>query len=88
MVIVSHDERLREIADRVLWLEDGRLKALEQLARDPVCGMLVQPERALALEVNGKRLFSCAAGCREQYERERSLREDGSDTLLGYTEVV
>ncbi len=28
VVIVSHDERLREIADRVLWLEDGRFKAL------------------------------------------------------------
>jgi putative ABC transport system ATP-binding protein len=26
-VVVSHDERLRRIADRVLWLEDGRLGA-------------------------------------------------------------
>lgn len=25
LVIVTHDQRLREIADRVLWLEDGRL---------------------------------------------------------------
>ena len=25
IVIVTHDQRLREIADRVLWLEDGRL---------------------------------------------------------------
>jgi putative ABC transport system ATP-binding protein len=25
-VVVSHDERLRRIADRVLWLEDGRLR--------------------------------------------------------------
>jgi putative ABC transport system ATP-binding protein len=24
-VVVSHDERLREIADRVLWLQDGRI---------------------------------------------------------------
>jgi putative ABC transport system ATP-binding protein len=42
-VIVSHDERLREVADRVLWLEDGRLKAL---VRDPVCGMLLDPTQA------------------------------------------
>jgi ABC-type lipoprotein release transport system permease subunit len=41
VVIVSHDERLREVADRVLWLEDGRLKALAALVRDPVCGMLL-----------------------------------------------
>lgn len=25
VVIVSHDDRIREVADRVLWLEDGRL---------------------------------------------------------------
>jgi putative ABC transport system ATP-binding protein len=28
-VIVSHDERLREIADQTLWLEDGRIRAAE-----------------------------------------------------------
>jgi len=38
VVIVSHDERLREIADRVLWLEDGRLKTLAALVRDPSAG--------------------------------------------------
>lgn len=26
VVIVSHDQRIRDIADRVLWLEDGKLK--------------------------------------------------------------
>jgi putative ABC transport system ATP-binding protein len=25
VIIVSHDDRIREIADRVLWLEDGKL---------------------------------------------------------------
>ena len=28
VLIVSHVERLREIADRVLWLEDGQFKEL------------------------------------------------------------
>ena len=27
VVIVSHDHRIREVADRVVWLEDGRLRA-------------------------------------------------------------
>jgi putative ABC transport system ATP-binding protein len=31
-VVVSHDERLRDIADRVLWLEDGRLRASDAAA--------------------------------------------------------
>jgi putative ABC transport system ATP-binding protein len=25
IVIVSHDARLKEVADRVLWMEDGRI---------------------------------------------------------------
>jgi putative ABC transport system ATP-binding protein len=29
VVIVSHDQRIKDIADRVLWLEDGRFKAME-----------------------------------------------------------
>ena len=75
VVIVSHDERLREVADRVLWLEDGRLKALAALVRDPVCGMLLDPARAPArLEEDGAVLYFCSRGCRAQYEEERGKR--------------
>jgi putative ABC transport system ATP-binding protein len=71
---VSHDERLREVADRVLWLEDGRLKALAALVRDPVCGMLLDPRQAPArLEEEESVLYFCSRGCREQYEQERTL---------------
>ena len=74
VLIVSHDERLRSIADRVLWLEDGRFDELSTLARDPVCGMPVDPERAVRLERDGATLYFCADGCREQYEREHDER--------------
>lgn len=33
IVIVTHDRRLREIADRILWLEDGRLEENLELMR-------------------------------------------------------
>jgi putative ABC transport system ATP-binding protein len=69
VVIVSHDERLREVADRVLWLEDGRLKALAALVRDPVCGMLLDAQQAPAvLERAGETLYFCSRGCRDEYE--------------------
>ena len=72
VVIVSHDQRLREIADRVLWLEDGQFKALQALVRDPVCGMLIDPAQAPAeLESDGETLYFCSSGCRRQYEEER-----------------
>jgi putative ABC transport system ATP-binding protein len=31
-VVVSHDERLRAIADRIVWLEDGRITSIEEPA--------------------------------------------------------
>jgi putative ABC transport system ATP-binding protein len=81
VVIVSHDERLREIADRVYWLEDGRLKTLAALVRDPVCGMLLDPESAAAsLEAHGRMLYFCAVGCKEQYLREAQAMSPASPT--------
>ena len=68
VVIVSHDERLREVADRVLWLEDGRFKTLQALVRDPVCGMLIDPDAAPAsLDRDGERLSFCSRGCRDEF---------------------
>ncbi|MHB1131028.1 MAG: ATP-binding cassette domain-containing protein [Chloroflexota bacterium] len=46
VVIVSHDQRLKDIADRVLWLEDGEFKSVVERAQDPVCGMYVDPHSA------------------------------------------
>ena len=36
VVIVSHDGRIHEMADRVLWLEDGRFKEMSDGSGDPV----------------------------------------------------
>jgi putative ABC transport system ATP-binding protein len=69
VVIVSHDQRLREIADRVLWLEDGQLKAINALVRDPVCGMLLDPAQAGAsLPGDEGTLYFCSGGCKREYE--------------------
>ena len=74
VVIVSHDQRLRKVADRVLWLEDGQLKTLEALVRDPVCGMLVDPAEAPAsILENEATLYFCSRGCRQEYEEEQGV---------------
>ena len=88
VVIVSHDERLREVADRVLWLEDGRLKTLAALVRDPVCGMLIDPDAAPArFEREGSLLYFCSRGCQDQYEHEQAEQAGEAirrSTPLGY----
>ncbi|HEU5098973.1 MAG TPA: ATP-binding cassette domain-containing protein [Roseiflexaceae bacterium] len=67
VVIVSHDQRIKEIADRVLWLEDGQFKALVEMATDPVCGMAVERDKAIMAEWGGQAFFFCAQGCRNEF---------------------
>lgn len=67
VVIVSHDQRIRDIADRVLWLEDGQFKDVIEMDTDPVCGMTVERGRAFSAEWDGKTFFFCARGCREEF---------------------
>ena len=69
VVIVSHDQRIKDIADRVLWLEDGQFKEMVAMATDPVCGMSIEREKARAvLEVNGTTYYFCSKGCRAEFE--------------------
>lgn len=68
VVIVSHDQRIKDIADRVLWLEDGQFKELRTMATDPVCGMAVERERAVTEKwEDGRSWFFCSNGCREEF---------------------
>ena len=69
VVIVSHDQRIRDIADRVLWLEDGQFKEAVIMATDPVCGMAVEGEKAVSAEWYGTTFFFCARGCRDEFLR-------------------
>ncbi|HEX9123608.1 MAG TPA: ATP-binding cassette domain-containing protein [Actinomycetota bacterium] len=67
VVIVSHDTRLKEAADRVLWLEDGEFRAMSQMATDPVCGMSVEREGTFHFVHDGQTWFFCSAQCRDEF---------------------
>lgn len=67
IVIVSHDQRIRDIADRVLWLEDGEFKQMTALAVDPVCQMRVEQESAAIAVWDGERFAFCSRGCRDEF---------------------
>ena len=67
IVMVSHDERLREVADRVLWLEDGAFRELAGMATDPVCGMAVEQQPALHLQADGQEWWFCSDACRADF---------------------
>ena len=68
VVIVSHDQRLKDIADRTLWLEDGRFSREDELVTDPVCGMaLDRADARHSLEIDGETYWFCCDGCRKEY---------------------
>jgi putative ABC transport system ATP-binding protein len=69
VVVVSHDQRIREVADRVLWLEDGRIRDIGLMVRDPVCGMSVEAQNAAAsLEHGGQTYYFCSRGCSWEFK--------------------
>ena len=79
VVIVSHDARFKDIADRVLWLEDGRFKDMVAMATDPVCGMAVEKEKAVVAEWNGRTFYFCSRGCRNEFFEDPGRFTDGDD---------
>lgn len=68
IVVVSHDERLREIADRTLWLEDGAFREFETMVADPVCTMTVHPSNTTPhYQHNGMTFWFCSSTCRSDF---------------------
>ncbi len=68
VITLSHDDRIKEIADRVMWLEDGEFKNMVEMAIDPVCGMSIDKENAPAQATsNGRSYYFCANGCRDEF---------------------
>ena len=64
--------RIKDIADRVLWLEDGQFAAIATMATDPVCGMSVEREKAISAEWGGQVYYFCARGCRDEFAADPS----------------
>jgi len=70
VIIVSHDQRIMDIADRVLWLEDGRIKeGAVGFVEDPVCQMKIEKEKApFKSTFGGKEFYFCSKKCKETFD--------------------
>jgi len=68
VIVVSHDQRIREVADRVLWMEDGRIRDIGHTVRDPVCGMGVEVDRGVAVVHEGRTFHFCSRGCSLEFQ--------------------
>jgi putative ABC transport system ATP-binding protein len=75
VLIVTHDPRVEDIADRILWLEDGKItdtkSECHQWVTDPVCQMRVDERRALHFaEYQQTRYAFCSDRCRQRFVTE------------------
>jgi putative ABC transport system ATP-binding protein len=73
VVIVTHDPRVEEIANRILWLDDGKLhdRKTEEHSwvRDPVCGMKVDEWTATIFsKYKDIRYAFCSERCKERFD--------------------
>jgi putative ABC transport system ATP-binding protein len=69
VLIVSHDNRIRDIADRILWLEDGIFREIGKMTTDPVCGMSIEKGKYKFVHRN-KEYFFCSAGCMGEFKQQ------------------
>lgn len=75
IVLVSNDERIEDIADCILWLEDGAIRGRKaeqhSWVRDPVCGMRVDAGTATLTADHGGHQFTFRSRrCFEHFEAE------------------
>lgn len=86
VILVTHDPRVEDVADRVLWLEDGNLRDRKSeqhsWVRDPVCGMRVDEWTAeVVIEHAGGRHVFCSYRCLKRFREqpERYLQTQNSE---------
>ena len=73
VILVTHDPRVEDVADRVLWLEDGALRDRKtephSWVKDPVCGMRVDEWTAIIKrEYRKANYVFCSSRCRERFD--------------------
>ena len=73
VVLVTHDPRVEDIADRILWLEDGNLsdrkQSIHKWSKDPVCGMRVDQWTAdFEIEHENKHYYFCSEKCLHKFK--------------------
>ena len=73
VLMVTHDPRVEEMANRILWLEDGALRDRKSekhsWVNDPVCGMRVDEWTAeIFTEYEGKHFVFCSRRCLERFQ--------------------
>lgn len=76
VILVTHDPRVEDIADRILWLEDGKLSNRQRQhnwSACPICNMRVDEWTAqFVLQDEDNRLVFCSQRCLEKFSNKQT----------------
>ena len=91
VLLVTHDQRVEDVADRIMWLEDGSLRDRKQevreWVRDPVCNMRLDGWTSTNfIDLDGKRHHFCSDRCRGRFEADPARYLSRSETRETATE--
>ncbi|MBI5752139.1 MAG: YHS domain-containing protein, partial [Hydrogenophilales bacterium] len=65
-----------------------KLKSAKELAKDPICGMVVEKSKALKTERAGRAYYFCSAGCQRTFESpEQELKSMRTRVAVALTGV-
>lgn len=78
VIIVSHDQRIKDIADRTLWIEDGRISKAppepESFVRDPMCGMRVDRRYTpFSIAIKEEEFKFCSEDCLKKFKNKQKF---------------
>lgn len=75
VLVVTHDLRLLKIADRILWMTDGKIKeGKEKIVIDPICDMPLQKNHApYHVQKGNQTYYFCSQKCRQQFLEMKTL---------------
>ena len=72
LILVTHDMRIKNLADRILMLSDGQLlfkSSPSGTVIDPVCLMVLDSDnRHFSSEFEGKKYYFCMGRCKDEFD--------------------
>jgi len=70
-------------------VESGRMKTKREMAKDPICGMVIPKERSIERKVGGRTYYLCSENCVRTFESpEAELRSMRRRVMIALTGVL
>lgn len=81
--LLQDKTRIKDIADRVLWLKDGEFKQAITMTTDPAFGMSIETDQAITVLWQGQVFHFYAQRCRGEFLASPEKFVDVEKSIVG-----